>query len=386
MKSFFMPLRTASLVASFLAGTMFLTVQAAIAASGVILYTPYKSIAVSPGQSIDYNIDVINNGSIVRDATISVRGLPKGWTYELKSGGWKVETVSVLPDEKRGLTLKVDVPLKVKKGIYYFSVVAAGVSKLPLKVTVTEEGTFKSEFTTQRPNMEGNANATFTYTADLKNRTAEKQLYALRADAPRGWNVAFKAAGKQVSSVQVEPNQHESLTIDINPPDVLEAKSYKIPVTAATSNTSATLELEVAIKGSYDMELTTPTGLLSTGVTAGKGRRVELIVINKGSANLTNIKMHQSAPLDWEVTFEPASIDLLEPGKRASVVATISADEKAIAGDYVTNLEARTPEVSSKAAIRVSVKTPMLYGWLGVMVIGGALGGVYSLFRKYGRR
>nr|PZN49917.1 MAG: hypothetical protein DIU61_16080 [Bacteroidota bacterium] len=378
-----MPLRT--WLANSILFAFALSPLTALSAPDLILYTPYKGISVSPGQSIDYNIDVINKASGVRDATLVVRGLPKDWTYELKSGGWVLETLSVLPDEKRAVTLKVNVPLKVKKGVYRFSVVA-GSAVLPLKVTVEEEGTFRSELTTQRPNMEGNSNSTFTFTADLRNVTADEQLYALRSNAERGWNVSFKADGRQVSSVKVGPNQRQSITIEVDPPDVIEAKSYKIPIIASSSSTSAELELEVVIKGSYAMELTTPTGLLSTGITAGKTRRVELTVINKGSAPLTNVKLNHSAPINWDVTFEPASIDRLEPGEQAQVFATISADEKAIAGDYVVTMESKTPEVSSKATFRVSVKTPILYGWLGILVIGGALGGVYTLFRKYGRR
>ncbi|MFO7258683.1 MAG: NEW3 domain-containing protein [Bacteroidota bacterium] len=383
MERFFMPLRT--WLANSILFAFALSPLTALSAPDLILYTPYKGISVSPGQSIDYNIDVINKASGVRDATLVVRGLPKDWTYELKSGGWVLETLSVLPDEKRAVTLKVNVPLKVKKGVYRFSVVA-GSAVLPLKVTVEEEGTFRSELTTQRPNMEGNSNSTFTFTADLRNVTADEQLYALRSNAERGWNVSFKADGRQVSSVKVGPNQRQSITIEVDPPDVIEAKSYKIPIIASSSSTSAELELEVVIKGSYAMELTTPTGLLSTGITAGKTRRVELTVINKGSAPLTNVKLNHSAPINWDVTFEPASIDRLEPGEQAQVFATISADEKAIAGDYVVTMESKTPEVSSKATFRVSVKTPILYGWLGILVIGGALGGVYTLFRKYGRR
>ena len=57
-----------------------------------------------------------------------------------------------------------------------------------------------------------------------------------------------------------------------------------------------------------------------------------------------------------------------------------------MAGDYVASLEANTAEKSATASVRVSVRTPLLWGWLGIMIILGALGGVYYLFRKYGRR
>src|SRR5690606_16340177 len=113
---------------------------------GVVLYTPYTRISVPPGQSIDYTIDIINKTDVVKDVTVSLQGIPKDWTYDLKSGGWTVNQLSVLPGEKKNVNLKVQVPYKVRKGTYRFSVVAPGLGTLPLTVTVSEEGTFKTEF------------------------------------------------------------------------------------------------------------------------------------------------------------------------------------------------------------------------------------------------
>jgi uncharacterized membrane protein len=50
------------------------------------------------------------------------------------------------------------------------------------------------------------------------------------------------------------------------------------------------------------------------------------------------------------------------------------------------NMECKTPEVSSKISFRISVETPLLWGWVGVLIILAALGSVWYLFRKYGRR
>src|SRR5690606_14397508 len=211
---------------------------------------------------------------------VYLTGIPKDWDYELKSGGWSVSTLSVLPGEKESLSLRVDVPFKVKKGTYRFNLVAQGLATLPLTVTVSEEGTFKTEFTTTQPNMEGNANASFTFNAELKNRTGEQQLYSLRAKVPAGWNASFKTGGRQVTSIQVNPNETQNVTVQLDPPDAIAAGAYKIPVTAVTSATSANLELEVVVTGSYEMELTTPTGLLSTRVTAGDEKRIALQIKN----------------------------------------------------------------------------------------------------------
>ena len=235
----------------------------------VILYTPYTKIAVPPGETIDYSIEVINNSSVIKNARISISGFPKEWTYSLKSGGWSFEEIAVLPGEKKTMTLQVEVPLKIENGTYKFGVVAAGLDYLPLSVTISEQGTFKSEFISEQPNMEGHADASFTFNTELKNQTAEEQQYSLRARAPRGWSVKFKPNYKQATSVTVSPNSTETISIEVDPPSMVEAKTYKIPVEAVTASTSADLILEVVITGSYELNLTTPTGLLSTKATAG---------------------------------------------------------------------------------------------------------------------
>jgi len=375
-----------SLFLFLLFGIISVNGHAALSADSLTLYTPYTRISVPPGESITYSIDVINNSKEIRNVAVYIAGMPKGWNYVLKSGTWNIGQLAILAGQKQTLSLKVDVPLKVNKGTYRFRIVAGEDYSLPLVVVVSEQGTFETEFTTQQFNMEGHANSNFSFTAKLKNSTTEKQLYALRANAQRGWIVTFKANYIQATSVEVEPNATQDINIEINPPDNIEAGTYRIPVSAGTNTTSAALTLEVVITGTYSMELTTPTGLLSTSITAGDEKRIELLIRNTGSSALSGIELNASAPANWNVVFDPKKVERLEPGSNAQVFATIKADKKAIAGDYVTNIEAKTPEASSKAAFRISVKTPMLLGWIGILIILAALGSVYYLFKKYGRR
>jgi hypothetical protein len=135
----------------------------------IILYTPYTEIFVPPGESVNYPLDVINKGNAESTADISVSGLPKGWTWELKSGNLDVGQVAVLPGERKNILLQVQVPLRVNKGRYHFRVLAGGLATLPLTVAVSEQGVYKTEFSTGQANMEGAANTTFTFSAKLKN-------------------------------------------------------------------------------------------------------------------------------------------------------------------------------------------------------------------------
>lgn len=176
---------------------------------------------------------------------------------------------------KKNFSLTVNVPLKINRGNYNF-LVSAGEAKLPLSIIVAQQGTYQSEFTTDQPNMQGNSKANFTFSTTLKNQTADQQLYALMADAPRGWNVIFKPNYKQATSAQIEANASQNITIEITPAANTETGTYKIPVRAVTKSTSAELALEVAITGTFQMELTTPQGLLSSDITAGDTKRIDL--------------------------------------------------------------------------------------------------------------
>ncbi|MGC9354243.1 MAG: NEW3 domain-containing protein [Mariniphaga sp.] len=365
---------------------MFLTGSSFVSAQALRLYTPYTKITVPPGESIDYSIDVINNGSATGTAEISVTGLPESWSYTLRSGGWDVQEISVLPGEKKTMNLKVEVPFEIDKGSYTFRVVARNYAVLPLSVNVSEQGTLKTEFTSEQANMQGHATSNFTFRTKLNNQTGEKQLYALASNAPRGWNVVFKPNYQQATSVEIEPNQSKDISVEIKPPYNVKSGKYKIPVIASTSATSASLDLEVDITGTYEMELTTPSGLLSAGITSGRQKRIDMVVRNTGSSDLSNVRMSSSKPQGWEVTFDPDTIPMIAAGETAEVLATIKAYEKAIPGDYVINVTAQTPETNSKAAFRMSVKTSMLWGWLGILIILGAIWVIYYLFRKYGRR
>lgn len=367
-------------------GTLPLIGNSSVLTGDVKLYTPYLKISVAPGEAVEYSVDLINNSAETKDAEISVSGIPAGWNYTVKSGVFNVRQISVLPNDKKNFTLRVEVPLKVNKGSYHFQIIAGDLDALPLTIIVSAQGTFKTEFTTKQTNMQGNSSAVFNFQASISNLTADNQHYALAADMPAGWIVTFKPNYQQATSIDVLANGKVDVGIDVDPPDKAEAGTYKIHTVASTNATSATLDLEVVITGTYGISLTTPTGLLSTNITAGEKRRLDLVVVNTGSTKLTNIKLTSSAPINWEVVFDPAQLDKIDPGQSAQVGATIKAYKKAISGDYLTNLEASTSEATSKASFRITVKTPMIWGWVGIFVILGALGSVYYLFRKYGRR
>lgn len=371
-------------------GIIFPVIPALAATGGVMLFTKYSGIAVTPGQSISYYIDIINNSNSIQHVSLQITEQPEGWESSLTSGGWSINRLSVKPQSEETFNLQTEVPLQVEKGSYRFTIRAVDtggrVDTLPLLIEVTEQGTFRTELETDQPNMQGNADSTFNYRLSLKNRTADDQLYSLSSDAPRGWNVDFQVSAQKVTSVKVEANTAQDINVTIVPPAEIEAGTYTIPVKAQAGSTSAEEKLEVNITGTYKMELSTPTGRLNTDITIGKEKMVELQLGNTGSSELQDIKLSQSAPADWEVKFEPNIIESLLPGEIATVNAYIKASDKAISGDYAVNIRAGTPEVSDSVDFRVTVKTSALWGWIGIFIIALVGAGIYYLFRRFGRQ
>lgn len=241
-------------------------------------------------------------------------------------------------------------------------------------------------FTARLINLEATAKETFRYNASLHNGKGHTAIFELAARVPAGWNTAFRVEGMLVTSFRLDSNRTQDISIEFTPPPAVQPGKYNIPVTATAEGDTVLLELEAVVKGTYTVELTTPDGRLSDDITEGSRKPVHLTIKNTGSLPLDGLELSAQSPPKWDATFDPARIERLEPGKSADVIAMVHVPDKTIAGDYVTNFSVKNANTSSNASFRMTVTTSLLAGWLGVMVILLAVGIIYYLIRKYGRR
>ena len=244
----------------------------------------------------------------------------------------------------------------------------------------------KSSFTARLMNIEETSKQPFRYSASLHNGTDQAQTYQLEALLPDGWDITFQAEGSEVASLRVDSGKTENISLEINASPVVKPGTYNIPVTAFSAGDTLSLELEAVVKGTYDVELSTPTGLLSDDVTEGTSKVLQLTVKNTGTLPLEGLQLSDESPVKWTVTFNPSKVDKLDPGKTQEINATLNVPDKTIAGDYVTKLTVRNSFVNANTTFRMTVTTSLLSGWIGILVILLALGLVYYLIRKYGRR
>lgn len=243
-----------------------------------------------------------------------------------------------------------------------------------------------STLTARMINLEATAKETFRYNASLHNGKSHAAIFEFYAQVPAGWNAIFRVDGMQVTSFKLDSGRTQDVSIEISPSLSVTPGKYKIPVTATDDGDTLLLSLEAVVRGAYAVALTTPDGRLSGEITEGSSKGVHLIVKNTGTLALDGLELSAQSPTKWEVIFEPARIDRLAAGQSLDVVAKVHVPDKTIAGDYVTNFSVKNTNASSDATFRMTVTRSWLAGWLGILIILLAIGLIYYLIRKYGRR
>jgi len=243
-----------------------------------------------------------------------------------------------------------------------------------------------SAFSAKLVNIESATNEPFRFSLTLHNGTSVQQLYELKADLPAGWQASSHVDGSPVTSVSIEGGQSREISLEITATSNAPARKYIIPFKAVSTTQTLSLQLEAVVKGSYGTVLTTPSGRLSEEVTSGSHKDIQLEVRNTGTLPLKDLEITSQLPSGWEASFEPNKIEKLEGGKHVSVKVSLKVPDKTIAGDYGTTFNLSGNNANGQAALRIFVKTSLLSGWIGILVILIAIGAVYALIRKYGRR
>jgi len=359
-----------------------------VAQAALQISTPYPAIAIGPGESATFDLRI--TGQTGQRVGLRVTRKPRGWPVTLRGGGFVVEGVILQGGGPPDVQLDVDVPSEAEPGDYRIVVRASsgsGSDTLAIGVRVTGGGGGGVELSTDFPLQEGSSDLTYTFDVSLSNNTPQEITFSLNPNGPPGWQVQASPAGQQqAATVRVPGGGSSSVTVDVDPADDAVAGEYPIPLQVIGGGHSAQIDLQVNITGNFALTLTTPDERLNADVGAGRATDVPLVVVNEGTAQLVDVSLSATPPTEWEVTFAPESIPVIEPGQTVDVMATITPASSAIAGDYVVTLSANAAEATSEFDLRTTVKTSGLWGLVGILLIAAALGGLGWVFRRYGRR
>ena len=354
------------------------------------IYTKYPSMVTEPGKTVSFPL-TLKSGTADQIVTLSMKEIPDGWKATFRGGGRIIKSAYVTTDEN-GVTvdLKLEPPAEVAAGDYQFVVEATGngtTATLPLSLTVEEKLPPRLTFTTDLPTLKGTPTSTFRFNTTLKNEGDADLDVNLIADAPAGFSVNFKLAGKDITSLPVEANSSKRITVEAKAFGMVPAGSYPLKVIAQGGDVQAEVDLTIDVAGQPELKVSGPDGRLSGEAYAGKDSPIKVVITNNGTAEAHNVALSASTPSGWKVAFDPQTIQSIPVGQQVEVTANVHPGDKAIAGDYIVTVRAKSAEgANASADFRITVRTSTLWGVIGIALIAVAVAVVVLAVARFGRR
>jgi uncharacterized membrane protein len=358
---------------------------------GLFLMSDYPAVTLRPGETSSVNLRLYNYDVPPERLSLSVSGVPAGWTATLMGGGQPVAAAMPGTDASVSLELRLDVPKNAAEGTQTLTVAAAGSStkaELPIAVTLAKDLPAKLTLTPQLPELRGTSRSSFEFQLGIKNDSGKKLIVSLGAQAPQNFDASFSEqyGSQELNAVPIDAGQTKDVKLKVRPPNTAAAGSYKVVARVGAEDATATTDLTLDITGQPKLDISGREGLVSTRATAGKETSVPVVITNTGTAPADDVELSGSAPSGWKVTFDPKSVERIAPNENKEVQALITPTEKAIAGDYVTTLRASARGESASTTFRVTVMTSTMWGIAGVGIIGIALLVLVGAVARFGRR
>jgi uncharacterized membrane protein len=358
---------------------------------GLFLLTDYPAVSVRPGSTANVSLKLQNYGLAPERYTLSLDGVPSGWTAVLLGGGQPVGAAMPATDSNVSLQLRVDVPANAAIGTQTITVKAEGQGSqvsLPVAVTLAKELPAKLKVEPALPALRGTPKSTFDYQLSIKNDSGRNLTVSFAADAPRNFETNFTEnyGSQQLTSIPVDAGASKDVKLHVRPPSTIGAGKYPIGVTVSAEDATAKTELSLEVVGQPRLNISGRDGLLSGRAEAGVQATIPLTILNDGSAPADNIELSGSAPTGWKIEFNPKTVDAIAAGKDVEVQALVTPTAKSLAGDYQATIRASSRGESASTNYRVTVTTSSLWGAASIGIIGAALLLVVGAVARFGRR
>lgn len=249
--------------------------------------------------------------------------------------------------------------------------------------------------TTDYPKVEAIATGTFTFDIVINYNGSTQRVFDLNTTGPAGWDIAITPQydTQRISSISMEASSYAAtsktvkLTATPQTYPLPDPGDYPITLKAVSGDVSGRIDLTARITAKYVLSVTPYSQLYNTNAQAGRDNTYSLVITNLGTAPIDNIAFSSEKPDGWEITFKPSKIDLLNTLDQNTVDVDIKPPPKTVAGDYVITLHVSgTQATADKMDVRVSVQTPSVWGWVGVIIIVIVVAGLIVVFMRFGRR
>ena len=131
----------------------------------------------------------------------------------------------------------------------------------------------QSAFSARLINLEGSLNDPFRFQATLTNTAAKAEIFQIATDLPEGWRRKnFTTMGSQLCPFRskLEPNKKLQWKFSLH--DQPNRVINKVPLRVNLPSAHHELVFQVAITGTFDLQLTTPNGRVSNELVSGSSK------------------------------------------------------------------------------------------------------------------
>jgi uncharacterized membrane protein len=359
---------------------------------GLFLMTDYPAITVRPGSTTTINLRLRNYALDPDRYTLTVSGVPQGWTATLLGGGQPAAAAMVATNDSTSLQLRLDVPENAATGTTSnLTVTAKGTNvekTLPIAVSLAKDLPAKLTVKAQLPSLRGTSKSNFEFQMDIKNDSGRNLVVSLGAQAPKNFETSFteQYGSQELSSIPVDAGASKTVKLKVRPPSTVAANRYPVSVKATAEDASADTNVALEITGQPQLSIAGRDGVLSGRAEAGKEASIPIVVTNTGTAPADEVALTSSAPSGWKIEFEPKTLPEIPPGGNKEAQAKVTPPEKAIAGDYAPTFTATSRGETANTQFRVAVSTSTMWGIAGAGIIAIALLILVGAVARFGRR
>jgi uncharacterized membrane protein len=365
----------------------------------ITMAVEYPGVQIARDED-EVSMDIIfhNKGKSDENVNVWIAEKPPEWKARIKTYRYAITGVHVPSGNDKTVTFEAEPDKSVQPGKYDFLIKAQTPDnkfqmsqKLSIEVMKQESKADESKdlkLTTSYPVIRGPSDASFKFSVEVDSKLEKDAVFDLFAQGPEGWDVNFKPAyeDKYISSLRLKAGENKSLDVEVKPSVDAQAGKHPVNIRVSSGSTKAEATLTVILTGTYELEVGTPSGLLSLDAKQGKPANMSFYIKNTGSATNNDIKFLSFKPENWKVEFNPEKIDSIEPGDLKQVEMTITPNEDALVGDYSVSVNVKGQKVTKNLELRTTVKASAAWGWVGIGIIVIVIAGLFGIFRWLGRR
>jgi len=354
----------------------------------------YDTVA-REGESKEFDLELVNLGTKdITNITFSAVE-PAGWSITFLP-----EKLDLLEaGETREIMAIMQIPTDIDGGDYMVNLRASGDQASAEKIDIRVKVNIIREtiqLNPTYPSLKAIAGEDFVYEVAFYYVGEDPREFNLEVTAPPGWDDVYITPpyekDKKISAVRLEPLQSAGSKIRL----VVKAPFYPFPEPGEYDITlkavspdgwEASTEFKAIITARYNLTMVPASERYNMKATAGKDNYFSVELGNLGTAAVDNIKFSTTKPEGWSIELAPDKIDSLAAIDSQTVELNIKPPTETIAGDYSITIRASGEQTASQEmSIRVTVETPTVWGWVGVVIIAIVVVGLVVVFMRFSRR